>query len=97
MVSGAGRCLKCCIVRSCRCSPCRELTEHKRTEGNTGVERVCFPASSPGTAIQQQVGDPACQQALIFSGRQLSNGHTLGDCGLQPGSLVHLVLRLVGD
>lgn len=47
-------------------------------------------------AIADEVGVPAPSQRLIFAGRRLEDGHTLGDCGLQHESTVLLVLALRG-
>jgi len=67
----------------------------------TGTQTsICCPADTSietyKTLIQDKIGMPPDQQRLIFEGLQLGDGELLSACGIEHGSVVHLVLRLRG-
>jgi ubiquitin len=47
-------------------------------------------------AINDKVGIPIDQQRLVWSGKELQDGRTIGDYGVQNESTFHLILRLRG-
>lgn len=46
--------------------------------------------------VMEIEGIPVDQQRLIFAGRQLQDSQTVGSAQIAEGSVVHLVLRLIG-
>ena len=46
--------------------------------------------------IFEKEGIPVDQQRLVFNGKQLEDGQTVGSYGIESESNVHLVLRLKG-
>ncbi|GMH38167.1 hypothetical protein BSKO_06051 [Bryopsis sp. KO-2023] len=46
--------------------------------------------------MQMEEGVSLEDQRIIFAGRQLDNGLSLGECGVEKGSTVNLCLRLRG-
>ena len=47
-------------------------------------------------AIYNAIDVPVDQQRIVFAGKQLKDGETLGSCGIEEHSTVLLVLRLAG-
>lgn len=43
--------------------------------------------------IQDKDGSPSDRQRLIFAGKQMQDGMTLADHGVQRGSTIHMVMR----
>lgn len=46
--------------------------------------------------IFEKEGIPVDQQRLVFNGKQLEDGMTIGSYGIESESNIHLVLRLKG-
>jgi len=46
--------------------------------------------------IEMKEGIPPPQQRLIYQGKQMSDEKTVGECNIEAGTVVHLVLALRG-
>lgn len=63
---------------------------------------VEFEASGSNTvrhlkdAIWKRFGTLEYRQLLVFGSKELQNGHTLAECGISEGSIIFLVVRLLG-
>ena len=60
------------------------------------VDNAAYTVDNAKSAIYNAEGIPSCDQRLIFAGRMLEDGRTLGDCNIKSGDMLHLVLRLRG-
>jgi ubiquitin C len=67
------------------------------TGGTVTIEvEATDPVKDVRVKIQNREGIPPDHQRLIFAGRQLEDGRTLGHYDVQKGSTIHLVLRVRG-
>ncbi len=66
------------------------------------MTELCYAAPSIylsiylSTLSRRIVGIKVNQQRLIYAGKQLDANMTLQHYGIQPSSVIHLILRLLG-
>lgn len=57
---------------------------------------ACDAVEALKEQIRDREGIPACEQRLVFAGKELEDGKSVGEHGIAPDSTVHAMLRLVG-
>ncbi|XP_001948486.1 ubiquitin-like [Acyrthosiphon pisum] len=55
-----------------------------------------YPIEKVKVKIQEREGYPTDHQRLIFSDKQLIDGHTLSEYNIEKDSTIHVVFRLQG-